>query len=132
MPFSTVPGLTLPGQRMIAGARKPPSITVPLVALNGVMPPSGQVKTSAPLSVVKMTMVLSASPDILHALQDGADAVIHLRHAGFLETVVGLAVHERLVLGRQKRPDVHARRVVPDEERLAVRLGLVHEVAWKP
>ena len=62
MPFSTVPGLTLPGQRMIAGTRKPPSNTVPLVPLNGVMPPSGQVKTSAPLSVVKMTMVLSASP----------------------------------------------------------------------
>src|SRR5262249_2334327 len=39
---------------------EPPSKTVPLVALNGVMPPSGQVKTSAPLSVVKMTMVLSS------------------------------------------------------------------------
>ena len=37
-------------------------MTVPLVALNGVMPPSGQVNTSAPLSVVKMTMVLSVSP----------------------------------------------------------------------
>ena len=62
MPFSTVPGLTLPGQRMIAGTRKPPSNTVPLVARNGVMPPSGQVNTSAPLSVVNTTMVLSASP----------------------------------------------------------------------
>jgi hypothetical protein len=29
--------------------------------LNGVIPPSGQVKTSAPLSVVKITMVSSAS-----------------------------------------------------------------------
>jgi hypothetical protein len=54
--------LDLTGQRMIAGTRKPPSKTVPLVARNGVMPPSGQVKTSAPLSVVKMTIVLSASP----------------------------------------------------------------------
>ena len=36
MPFSTEPGLTLPGQRMIAGTRKPPSKTVPFVALNGV------------------------------------------------------------------------------------------------
>ncbi len=62
MPFSTVPGLILPGQRTMHGTRKPPSKTVPLVALNGVMPPSGQVNTSAPLSVVKMTMVLSASP----------------------------------------------------------------------
>jgi hypothetical protein len=63
MPFSTVPALTLPGQRMIAGARKPPSMTVPFVPLKGVMPPSGQVNTSAPLSVVKMTIVLSASPE---------------------------------------------------------------------
>ena len=62
MPFSTVPGLTWPGQRMMAGTRKPPSLTVPLVFLNGVMPPSGQVNTSAPLSVVKTTMVLLASP----------------------------------------------------------------------
>ena len=62
MPFSTVPGLILPGQRAMHGTRKPPSNTVPLVARNGVMPPSGQVNTSAPLSVVKMTMVLSASP----------------------------------------------------------------------
>ena len=44
-------GLILPGQRMIAGTRNPPSNTVPFVARNGVMPPSGQVNTSAPLSV---------------------------------------------------------------------------------
>src|SRR6476660_4246095 len=62
IPFSTLPGLTRPGQRMMHGTRKPPSPTVPLVFLNGVMPPSGQVNTSAPLSVVKMTMVLLASP----------------------------------------------------------------------
>ena len=55
-------GLTWPGQRMMAGTRKPPSKDVPLVALKGVMPPSGQVKTSAPLSVVKMTIVFSVSP----------------------------------------------------------------------
>ena len=62
MPFSTVPGLMWPGQRITHGTRKPPSPTVPLVFLNGVIPPSGQVKTSAPLSVVKTTIVLSASP----------------------------------------------------------------------
>ena len=44
---------------VIAGTRKPPSNTVPLVARNGVMPPSGQVKVSAPLSVVK-----GSSPDV--------------------------------------------------------------------
>src|SRR6478672_7368111 len=60
--FWIVPGLMWPGQRAIQGTRKPPSQAVPLVALNGVMPPSGQVNTSAPLSVVNTTMVLSASP----------------------------------------------------------------------
>src|SRR5436853_7849713 len=55
MPFSTLPAGTLPGQRIIAGARKPPSITVPLLCANGVCPPSGHVKTSVPLSVVKQS-----------------------------------------------------------------------------
>src|SRR5262245_31619891 len=38
IPFSTVPGLTWPGQRQIVGRRKPPSKMVPFVALNGVIP----------------------------------------------------------------------------------------------
>ena len=62
MPFLTVPGLTWPGQRTMHGTRKPPSVGMPFVPLNGVLPPSGQVNTSAPLSVVKIKMVLSASP----------------------------------------------------------------------
>src|SRR6202047_2932786 len=62
MPFSTLPAGTLPGHRIIAGARNPPSSTVPLLWANGVSPPSGQVKTSVPLSVVKTTMVLSSTP----------------------------------------------------------------------
>ena len=41
IPFSTVPSLILPGQRIMHGTRKPPSKLVPLVALNGVIPPSG-------------------------------------------------------------------------------------------
>ena len=40
----------------------PPSQVVSFPALNGVTPPSGKVCTSAPLSVVKTTMVLSSSP----------------------------------------------------------------------
>ena len=62
MPFSTLPAGTLPGQRTIAGTRKPPSSAVPLPPANGVWPPSGQVKFSAPLSVVKTTIVLSSRP----------------------------------------------------------------------
>src|SRR6476469_3887224 len=59
---NTVPGLITPGQRITHGARMPPSQVVSLPALNGVTPPSGKVCTSAPLSVVKTTMVLSSSP----------------------------------------------------------------------
>ena len=55
---------------------------------NGVMPPSGQVNTSAPLSVVKMTIVLSVVADVLDVLHDLADVVIHLRHAGFSSDIV--------------------------------------------
>ena len=127
MPFSTVPGLILPGQRAMHGTRKPPSMTVPLVALNGVMPPSGQVNTSAPLSVLKTSDGVVGLADVVQVLHDGADAVVHLLHAGFFQAVVGLVVHLAWYFGGQEREDVHARRVVPDEERLAVLLGLVHE-----
>src|SRR6476661_5082162 len=58
----TVPGLMTPGQRITHGARMPPSQVVIFEPLNGVTPPSGKVKVSAPLSVVKTTMVLSSSP----------------------------------------------------------------------
>src|SRR6516162_2930712 len=62
IPFCTVSAGTLPGHRIIAGTRKPPSSTVPFDCANGVWPPSGHVKTSVPLSVVKTTMVLSSTP----------------------------------------------------------------------
>src|SRR5262249_12145250 len=51
-----------PGQRMTQGARMPPSQVFIFEPLNGVVPPSGKVKASAPLSVVKTTMVLSSCP----------------------------------------------------------------------
>src|SRR6185295_12282421 len=51
-----------PGQRMTQGARMPPSHVFIFEPLNGVVPPSGKVKVSAPLSVVKTTMVLSSWP----------------------------------------------------------------------
>src|SRR5207247_11301056 len=47
---------------MTQGERMPPSHVFIFEPLNGVMPPSGKVKVSAPLSVVKTTMVLSSSP----------------------------------------------------------------------
>ena len=45
-------GGTSPGQRTIAGTRYPPSQLVFFSPLKGVVPPSGQVNVSAPLSVV--------------------------------------------------------------------------------
>ena len=43
MPFTTVPGLILPGQRTKAGTRQPPSQLVFFSLRKGVMPASGQV-----------------------------------------------------------------------------------------
>ena len=65
IPFSTFPAGTRPGQRIMQGTRKPPSSAVPLPPANGVWPPSGQVKFSAPLSVVNTTIVLSSKPSSL-------------------------------------------------------------------
>src|SRR5215510_4197016 len=60
--FLKVPGLITPGQRMTHGARMPPSQVVSFPPLKGVMPPSGYVMFSAPLSVVKTMIVLSNWP----------------------------------------------------------------------
>jgi hypothetical protein len=48
----TVPGWITSGQRIAIGTRKPPSQLVAFSPLKGVLPPSGQLMTSAPLSVV--------------------------------------------------------------------------------
>ena len=126
--FLTVPGLMTPGQRMSIGARMPPSQVLSLPPLNGVVPPSGKVMVSAPLSVVNTTMVLLSWPMSSSFFSTYADVVIHLLHAGFVEAPVlaaGLADHG-LVLVIQHGRDVHARRVVPGEERL---VGLLRIVA---
>ena len=62
MSLMMVPGLMTPGHLTTIGTRKPPSYVVPFSPRNGWLPPSGQVKISAPLSLVNMTMVLSAIP----------------------------------------------------------------------
>src|SRR5262245_50389166 len=62
MSLSTRPFGHFAGQRATHGTRKPPSHVVPFSPLNGVLPPSGQLTTSAPLSVEKTTIVLSAMP----------------------------------------------------------------------
>ena len=62
IPFSTLPAGILPGHRIMAGTRNPPSSAVPLPPANGVCPPSGHVKFSAPLSVEKAMIVFSSRP----------------------------------------------------------------------
>src|SRR3954464_1261880 len=62
MSFLIVPGRMTPGQRTRSGARMPPSQVLSLPPLNGVVPPSGKVIVSAPLSVVKTIIVLLSWP----------------------------------------------------------------------
>src|SRR5271169_1191964 len=127
IPFSTVPSFTCPGQRIIAGTRNPPSQDVPLPPLNGVMPPSGQVYTSAPVVGGKDDDGVVSLANILKVLQERADAAVQLRHAGFFQAGVVRGIHHRLILRWDVGEDVHAGGVVPDEERLAIFLGLVHK-----
>src|SRR5262249_40800394 len=60
--FLTVPSLITPGQRITIGARMPPAHVASCPPLKGVVPASGKVMVSAPLSVVKTTMVLLVWP----------------------------------------------------------------------
>ncbi len=65
---------------------------------------------------------------IFELLQHQSDVVIELGHAGFLFRPAILRVARRIPLIREVGHDVHARRVQPAEERLAVRLGLFNEL----
>src|SRR5262249_14719682 len=59
-------------------------------------------------------------PHVVDLLENEADVVVHLLHAGFVDAPVlaaGLAHHGHILV-RQHGGDVHARRVVPNEERL--------------
>src|SRR5262249_47425788 len=65
--------------------------------------------------------------DVVQVLQQSADAVVHLGHAGLFQAVVALGVHHGLILRRDVGEDMHAGSVMPNEEWLAVFLGLVHK-----
>src|SRR5262249_49620506 len=54
--------------------------------------------------------------------------IIELGHASFLFRPTILGITHGLILRGEMRDDVHARRIKPDEERLAVGLSLVHEL----
>jgi hypothetical protein len=57
-----LPGLILPGHRTIAGTRKAPSQLVFFSLRDGVVAASGQLLACGPLSVLYITIVLSATP----------------------------------------------------------------------
>ncbi len=84
MPFSTVSGRTLPGQRAMHGTRKPPSMTVPSCLRER--------RRAAVRPGEHFGAVVGGEDDdgvIVHAhvlelLHDRADDVVELGHAGFL------------------------------------------------
>ena len=63
MSLMTRPRSITPGQHMARGTRQPPSQLTSFSPRDAVASPSGYDSTSAPLSVVKTTKVLSAMPD---------------------------------------------------------------------
>jgi len=113
-----------PGQRMAHGTRQPPSQLVSFSLRKGVEPPSGQVMTSAPLSVEYITMVSFAMPSFVELVEERSDVPVVLHHAIGVEPQAGHAL--RLLL--EMREHVHARRVPPDEERLALLVGALDEL----
>ena len=82
---------------------------------NGVVPPSGQLITSAPLSVEYITIVLSAMPRLVELVEQLPDHAVVLDHAIGIEADAGDALRRGLEVG----PDVHPGGVPPQEERLA-------------
>ena len=96
------------------GTRKAPSQLVAFSPLNGVVPPSGQVKHfGAVVGGVDDDGVVGDA-EIVELLQQLADVPVGLDHAVGVEAEPGLAL--RLLL--QMREDVHARGVEVAEERL--------------
>ena len=65
-------------------------------------------------------MVSPSRPLSLSVLHHRADDVVELRHAGFLDDQPFSEVRIVSYFSRQVGHDVHARRVEPEEERLAV------------
>ena len=106
----------------------PPSQVVSFLPLNGVMPPSGKVCVSAPLSVVKTTMVLSSSPmsSSFLSTKPMLSSICFMPASLMPQSLPPFSPSIARYFVRQHGRDVHARRVVPDEERL---VGLLRVVA---
>jgi hypothetical protein len=105
----------------------PPSHVESLPPLKGVVPPSGKVIVSAPLSVVEDDYRIVELTHFLQLLHHVADVVVHLLHAGFVDAPVlaaGLADH-RTVLVIQHGRDVHRAGLYQTKKGLLVFFGIV-------
>ena len=125
--FLTVPGLMCPGQRTTMRCAVAAFPSLALLALER--------RDAAVREGDRLGAVVGGEDDdgvvelahVLELLEHVADIVVHLLHAGFVDAPVlaaGLAHHGHVFV-RQHGRDVHARRVVPDEERLVGLLGVV-------
>src|SRR5215467_272636 len=85
IPFSTVPGLIWPGQRAIHGTRKPPSPTVPLVYLNGVIPPCENFRAVVCREYNDGVICFA---HVVQVFQQRTNIVVHISHPGLFQTIV--------------------------------------------
>ena len=78
--LQTEPAGILPGQRMMVGTRMPPSHVLNFAPRSGSAEPPWwrSLRCHGPLSLVKMTTVLSSTPVSLSRFQNLADRVINL------------------------------------------------------
>ena len=80
------------------------------------MAPSGQVFMCGPLSVLYMTNVLSAMPEVVERLEHRADVLVVVDHRVVVFALPAARLADALRLGM--RAEVHVGEVHPDEERL--------------
>ena len=111
------PAGILPGQRTSSGTRNAPSQLVFFSLRNGVIAPSGQVFMCGPLSVLYMTIVLSAMPSSSSRVEHLADVLVVVDHRVVVRRLPAARLPEALRLG--VRAEVHVRGVEPAEEGLA-------------
>src|SRR5215471_10733048 len=122
--LKTLPGLIVPGQRMTHGTRQPPSQLVSFSLRNGVVPPSGQGEDLSTVVGGPYNDRVVGDPEVVDLLEQLSDHAVVLYHAVGVRTEPGLPLRREF----EMREDMHARGVEPDEERLAILVGLVHDL----
>jgi hypothetical protein len=128
MPFSTLPAGTLPeptqDHRRAEAAFQCRALAARERRLAAIGPSEvfGAVVGGEPDDRVLLEAV------VLEVLHHRTDDVVELRHAGFLNGPAILRIAQALVFRGQVRDHMHASRIQPEEERLALRSGLIEEL----